>query len=334
MNVKNKLLLLYLSIWSIAGFSQSVIEDATWNTTPPILFADEFSSLDTTTKWLNQYPWGRTNNGLEYNLPSNVYILNDALRVRATNVPAGGKSYTGGVISSRNMYQYGYFEARIKLPKGKGYFPAFWLWNASCEWVFNNEIDIMEMYGGYSAATTTIHSSYYWASGVTSPPCSLISQHLTHEYNSGIDLSTAMNKYAVEWAPHYCIYYLNDTPYHIYYSPENIPRNPVIILANLAISSEVDGTTPFPAYMDIDWIRAYSIKKDYLSDKAICTFVKASYDFKVYKTITTGGPLCTTAFNTSDKVTLRARDGITLGNNTTINGNGSGHFTALVTGQE
>jgi hypothetical protein len=351
--MKKKILFLIscFSIYWYAGYTQSVINDPTWNTTAPIMFSEEFSSALNTTKWWNQYSWGGTNNGLEYNTPTNLLISNGVLKIRTRNVASNGKPFTGGAIHSKSKFKYGYFEINTKIPKGKGFFPAFWLFNGSC-WPgaeFYNEIDIMEMYGNYSAATTNIYSSYHWLNNLVPIDCNNRSAK-SDELASGIDLSLNYNKFSVEWMPNYMIFFFNDIPFHMNYTPSIIPHNEMHIIANLAIHDdysnggqgiintppsiyEPDATTPFPSYMDIDWIRAYSFKKDYINGQTVCNFVKSSHDFKVYKTLTIGGA-CVTTINSSDNVTFRAKDEILISGGTTIIGNGSGHVTFLVTGNE
>lgn len=48
-------------------------------------------------------------------------------------------------------FTYGIFEARLKVPKGKGYLPAFWLMTTGekkyGQWLRCGEIDIMEVLG-------------------------------------------------------------------------------------------------------------------------------------------------------------------------------------------
>ena len=41
----------------------------------------------------------------------------------------GTTTYTSGRVSTQNkkIFTYGLFEARLRVPKGKGYLPAFWL---------------------------------------------------------------------------------------------------------------------------------------------------------------------------------------------------------------
>lgn len=50
-------------------------------------------------------------------------------------------NYTSGSISTIRKFSNGKFEARVKIPKGKGVFPAFWLYGGN---PVANEIDIFE----------------------------------------------------------------------------------------------------------------------------------------------------------------------------------------------
>ena len=48
--------------------------------------------------------------------------------LRITALKENGKVYSGRVYAKRNTgWKYGYIEASIKLPKGKGTWPAFWM---------------------------------------------------------------------------------------------------------------------------------------------------------------------------------------------------------------
>ncbi len=49
--------------------------------------------------------------------------------------------YTAGMIQSKRTFKYGYFEIKFKIPKDKGYWPAFWLYGGTP----NEEIDWMEL---------------------------------------------------------------------------------------------------------------------------------------------------------------------------------------------
>src|SRR5262249_25280719 len=82
-----------------------------------------------------------------------------ALRITATNSPFAGKNYTSGAMTTYGSFSqaYGYFEARAKVPKGYGFWPAFWMLGVDQSWP--PEIDIYEILG---KDTTTVHQTLHW----------------------------------------------------------------------------------------------------------------------------------------------------------------------------
>ena len=78
-------------------------------------------------------------------------VKNGTLRINCFK--ENGKVYSGRVYAKvRQGWQHGYFEASIKLPKGKGTWPAFWMMPVNNDWSTNpwpmcGEIDIMEEVG-------------------------------------------------------------------------------------------------------------------------------------------------------------------------------------------
>lgn len=83
-----------------------------------------------------------------------------------------GKIYSGRVYAHENEgWKYGIIEARIKLPKGKGTWPAFWMMPCNNDysknpWPHCGEIDIMEEVGvDANQVVSTIHCSKYNNSG-------------------------------------------------------------------------------------------------------------------------------------------------------------------------
>ena len=79
-----------------------------------------------------------------------------------------GKVYSGRVYAHVNQgWQYGYFEASIKLPSGKGTWPAFWMMPVGNDWGTNpwpmcGEIDIMEEVGVVpNEVSSSIHTQDY-----------------------------------------------------------------------------------------------------------------------------------------------------------------------------
>ncbi len=81
---------------------------------------------------------------------------------------ADGKVYSGRMNARPTTgWLYGYFEARIKLPKGKGTWPAFWMMPSNVDWVANpwpycGEIDIMEEVGANPEyVSSSLHTGNY-----------------------------------------------------------------------------------------------------------------------------------------------------------------------------
>jgi beta-glucanase (GH16 family) len=127
---------------------------------PRLLLDQEFDGTGLDAKiWYTCYPYAKRGTGcsnnprmeLEWYRSANVSVSGGfanltALRERAHD----GYPYTSGMISTGGTpqtkatfaYRYGYAEARIKLPPGKGMWPAFWLVPANRTWP--PEIDIME----------------------------------------------------------------------------------------------------------------------------------------------------------------------------------------------
>ncbi len=75
----------------------------------------------------------------------------------------------------------------------------------------------------------------------------------------GPDFTKSYHTYAVDWQPNEIVWYVDGVErFHV---TENVPSVPMYILANLAVGGDwpgnPDATTPFPSYMDIDYIRVY-----------------------------------------------------------------------------
>ena len=93
-------------------------------------------------------------------------VKNGTLRIHCFK--ENGKVYSGRVYAHVNQgWEYGYFEASIKLPSGKGTWPAFWMmpvgndWNTN-PWPMCGEIDIMEEVGVVpNEVSSSIHTQDY-----------------------------------------------------------------------------------------------------------------------------------------------------------------------------
>ena len=119
---------------------------------------------------------------------------------------------------------YGRFEARIKMPRGEGAWPAFWMvpqhmWRKHseempipyappgeyCSWPYTGEIDIVELWD-----RTDIDKVYgSWHSGVCKEKLKSTSQG-----KIVIENTSKFNLYAVEWDEGSLRFYINNILYH------------------------------------------------------------------------------------------------------------------------
>jgi beta-glucanase (GH16 family) len=116
-----------------------------------------------------------------------------------TTVPGGGTyDFTSGRIDTNTTFDftYGKVSARLKLPVGDGYWPAFWLLgsdvdNPAVSWPGSGETDIMENIGYGDWTSSALHGPGYSADGN-------IGRTQTFPSGGRVD---QWHTYAVEWLP-------------------------------------------------------------------------------------------------------------------------------------
>jgi beta-glucanase (GH16 family) len=176
-------------------------------------------------------------------------IRDGVLEITADRAPAkladrlGGFGYTSGLITSQPSFSqtYGYFEMRARLPRGKGVWPAFWLLPLDLSWP--PEIDVMENVGDPSKVYVTLHSNAVKADGTEV-------QVTPGEFHT----------YAVGWTRENVVWFVDGREVKRMATPADMHK-PMYMLSNIALGGDwagaPDGTTPFPARLEIDFIRAY-----------------------------------------------------------------------------
>ena len=172
--------------------------------------------------------------------------------------------YTSGRIRSKGRFsqRYGRFEARMKLPLGKGIWPAFWLLgddSSSVGWPRCGEIDVMENIGEPSRIYSTIHGPGY--SG---------DRGISAKFNlpSGRRVDDAFHTYRVEWQPERLRFFFDDVLI-VERTAKDLPAgaswvydHPFFVILNVAVGGNwpryPDATTRFPQKMLVDYVRVYS----------------------------------------------------------------------------
>jgi beta-glucanase (GH16 family) len=170
--------------------------------------------------------------------------------------------YTSGWIETKPAYntQFGYAEARIYLPFGRGFWPAFWTFVGEGLPNHSNaaEIDIFEMYGHQPAyiQETNIHLEYCNENYPTYPDCSDIPSY--HREHIIPNYAFKYLIYSIEWTPEYIKWKTNDQVIRV--SPNPGVVDPVRLIINMAIlmGNPPNPETIFPADIKIDYVRVYS----------------------------------------------------------------------------
>ena len=242
-----------------------------------LAWSDEFNaktgSLPDPKKWtydIGGSGWG--NHELEYytNRPENARIEHGHLVITAQRedfaAPDGAKFlYTSTRLKTQGLFAqaYGRFEARIKIPRGQGIWPAFWMLGEDITtngWPKCGEIDIMENIGREPA---TNHGSLHGPS--SAHPTSDLTK--TTSLAEGKKLADKFHLYAVEWEPTAVRFYLDD---HLYatFAAADWPAggtwvfdHPFFIILNVAVGGDwpgsPDSTSRFPQKMLVDYVRVY-----------------------------------------------------------------------------
>ncbi len=211
--------------------------------------------------------WGNNELQVYTNNSENVEVQNGLLVITARESSGGG--YTSARIKTEGLFEqaYGRFEARIKLPQGKGLWPAFWILGNNCDtnpWPGCGEIDIMEYLGDEpDKIFGTVHGPGY--SGGES-----VSKEFTLE---GDRFDTGFHVFGIEWSPNRINYYVDDKLYNSI-TPETIAEEtdgngtwvfngqPFYIILNMAVGGNLpgnpDANTTFPQRMLVDYVRVYN----------------------------------------------------------------------------
>lgn len=188
-----------------------------------------------------------------------VTIVSDGtLKIRCFK--DGNKIYSGRIYAKRNQgWKYGYMQARIKLPKGKGTWPAFWMMPVNfTSWPGDGEIDIMEEVGyNPNVVYSTIHCNKYNNTGTS----------IESAHRRLADAEGAFHDYAMEWTADYMTFYVDGDKLLTYYN-DGTGKNAwpfftdFYIILNLAWGGDWGGQqgvdeSALPIEMEVDYVRVF-----------------------------------------------------------------------------
>jgi beta-glucanase (GH16 family) len=236
----------------------------------PLTFRDDFDHLDVSrldaSPWTALFPWGGHYIGdtkeeqyyVEPRLGLNPFsIKNGVLTITADRAATElgprtqRRQYTSGLLTSYRSFSqlYGYFEMRAKLPPGRGLWPAFWLLPTDLSWP--PEVDVVETVGDPGKLYVTVH---YGKTDHRGFPVQVP------------DTTTAFHTYGTLWTPSHIAWYFDHKRVAVTVTPTDMHQKKMYLLIDLAVGGTWAGSptpqTPFPARLQISYIRAYRLPDD------------------------------------------------------------------------
>lgn len=239
-----------------------------------LVWEDDFEDGISEDDWnyeLHEPGW--VNNELQSYVKSeeNVYTKDGKLVIKPveTTDENGNTAYTSGRVNTQGKHDftYGLFEASIKMPKGQGFLPAFWMMptdeNLYGQWPRCGEIDIAEVLG---SDTGTAYGTIHYGN--------------PHKESQGSytlsegDFAEEFHTYACEWNPGEIKWYVDGNLIHTandwYSATEGLGEitfpapfdQPYYIIFNLAVGGNWPGnpdesTDIAGATYEIDYVRVY-----------------------------------------------------------------------------
>ncbi len=186
--------------------------------------------------------------------------LNLVARVVADELKNGG--IESGMLRSTWSGKYGYYECSMKVPRGRGLWPAFWLYPADGKGPA--EIDVVEIVNnGKDTTHTSFHFVHTTKTGKKTPITSQLNKW--GRYDSPIDYADDFHTFAVEWTPDVVTHYVDGqvivSRNFDWLASSGGEAGPTTVLLNLAVGGKwpqpPQSKSDFPAELAVKYIRVW-----------------------------------------------------------------------------
>ena len=224
-----------------------------------LTFSDEFDGTELDpSKWTNGFGWGETAGHVAGACdPANNVVSGGVLHQWADNRPLLGRPYAAACIHSRDKFAqlHGYFEARIRVPRGPGLHSAFWAKPNDESWP--PELDVEEISGGVPDRVTM---SVHWRDET--------GYRFQNSKFFGPDFSAGFHTFGAEWSPSGTVWYVDGVERARISAGADFmdDRGPFYLILNLQVGLRgaglPDATTPWPASQYVDYVRVWTRSLD------------------------------------------------------------------------
>jgi beta-glucanase (GH16 family) len=269
-----------VSIVAVAGLTAFSGSDRAGSRPPPhmslprLVFSDDFDgppgSAPNPAHWgYDVGRWGEGAGELQYytDRTDNARLDgNGNLEIVAKPEAYSGADYTSARLQTREKVSFRppvRIASRIQVPAGIGLLPAFWTLGTDLftrGWPQCGEIDIMEVKGDTpSVAHFHTHSAQLSGAGYS----------VGTQWTAPTNLADGFHTYRIDWYTTKIRFYVDDV-LRFTVVRANMPSEtwafskPHYLSLNTAVGNEwtgpPDSTTPWPAVMRVDWVKAWALR--------------------------------------------------------------------------
>lgn len=224
------------------------------------IFSCQFESPEDLKKWNLIRRSINANNELQYYKPEACWVKDGMLYIRGAKEESKYKGnprhYSSALLDTKNKFavKYGRFDIRFKVPKGKGYWPAFWLLPASGTWP--PEIDWMEILGH---DTKNLLVTNHYGKHIKGNHPSKGTEFKRDDIDFGADFHTLQGI----WSKGEILCFVDGKK--VAESHEGVPDQKMYMILNLAIGGDLPGNptdeTVFPGDFVVDYVKVFAKKE-------------------------------------------------------------------------
>lgn len=209
--------------------------------------------------------WGNNELQAYTDRAENASVRDGVLHIVARREARDGRGYTSARLVSKGKgdFRYGRFEARARLPRGRGTWPAIWMLptrQAYGGWPRSGEIDIVEHVGfDPERMHISVHTQAYNHVAGTQKTATGVVPGVMDDFHV----------YRIDWTPESIAGYIDDAPLFAFRNegtgPDAWPFDQDFHwLLNLAVGGNWGGQkgvdpAVFPATLQVDWVRVYPL---------------------------------------------------------------------------
>ena len=208
--------------------------------------------------------WGNNEKQIYTDDPQNVRLDGQGNLVLEARAEQGRISSARVNTFGKIEFSYGLIDARIKMPKGQGIHPAFWMLGSSIKDVGyprSGEIDVMELVNKGKPGHTAVHGPWEQPTRHSESKWKL-----SKETDTGVDLSDDFHTYWVARVADSVTIGIDDDVV-AEFTRDDMPEGgrwvmdkPFFVVFNVAVGGDWPGQVDMnamPATMMIDWVRVY-----------------------------------------------------------------------------